>query len=360
MKILFWVPYPEEGASNRIRINQYLPYLKRDNIKYSVSSFWNDSAFRCLYKKGSYFKKICFFMFGTLRRILDLATCWKYDLIFIHREAYPIGGLFFERSLSLFGKPYIFDFDDAIFIPSSSHSNSFIERFKNSKRIKKIINMSSCVICGNRYLADYALKYNRNVYTIPTSIDTQKYTPEGRKEKSQDVVIGWIGSTTTLYFLNMLDNVFLGLFKHYGSNLKLKIVGGEYSLKGLGSVMSKPWRMGEEIDDLQGFDIGIMPMPDNEWTRGKCAFKAILYMSMGIPCVCSPVGVNKEIIDDGITGFLAQDENEWIKKLSFLIENPGLRERVGLEGRKRVERDYSVKFNAERFLEVINETHKGK
>ncbi|KKT72855.1 MAG: Glycosyltransferase [Microgenomates group bacterium GW2011_GWA2_44_7] len=135
-------------------------------------------------------------------------------------------------------------------------------------------------------------------------------------------------------------------------------MGGNFSIDGLSTIISKPWSMEEEIEDLKTFDIGIMPMPDNEWTRGKCGFKAILYMNMGIPCVCSPVGVNREIITDGVNGFLAGTDEEWIEKLSLLIENAELRKKLGMAGRKTVEEKYSVNINAPRCLEIFKRVYK--
>ncbi|MEK6590073.1 MAG: glycosyltransferase family 4 protein, partial [Nitrospinota bacterium] len=140
-------------------------------------------------------------------------------------------------------------------------------------------------------------------------------------------------------------------------NIKFKIVGGDFSIKGFSNIISKPWSLEEEIEDLKSFDIGIMPMPDNEWTKGKCGFKAILYMNMGIPCVCSPIGVNNEIITDGINGFFASTENEWIEKLSFLIKSPELRKRIGIAARKTVEDRYSVKTNAPKYIELLKKVY---
>ena len=355
MKILFWVPYPTGGASNRYRVEQYLPYLKKAGISYSLHSFWNSSTFKILYKTGHRFTKIYYFIFGTISRLFDLLKIFQYDIVFIHREAYPIGGAFFEIILAILRKPFIFDFDDAIFLPSSSKPNSFIERFKNPVKITKIIKMSSHIIVGNDYLANFARKYNDRVTVIPTPIDTDKYYPD-EKKRSVELVIGWIGSVTTLNFLNIMRNVFIGLTKRF-PHIKFKMVGGDFPINGFSNVISKPWSLKQEIEDLRTFDIGIMPMPDNEWTKGKCGFKAILYMSMNIPCVISPVGVNKEIIIDGVNGFLASTEEEWIERLIILIKNSEMRREFGMAGRKIVEERYSVKVHAPQFLEIIQKVY---
>lgn len=359
MKILFWVPYPTEGPSNRYRIEQYFPYLKEAGYDYVLRSFWTSTSYKILYKKGYFFKKTGYFFWGSLRRLWDIVVIYQYDLVFIHREAYPVGGAFFENILSIIGKSYIFDFDDAIFSPSVSRQNSFMERFKDTQKTRQIIKNSCCVIAGNRYLADYSLRYNANTRIIPTVIDTKKYPLLLTYAKKPKITIGWMGSVTTLEFLEDLKRVFVKISKEF-SNVAFQVVGGYFSVEGLTNVSSKDWLIEEEIDNLRSFDIGIMPVPDNEWTRGKCGFKAILYMSAGIPCVCSPVGVNREIVRDGVNGYLAETEEEWVSKLSFLIKDASLREKIGRQARKTVEENYSVSVTVPKFLEVFRNCYKVK
>lgn len=352
MKILFWIPYPKEGASNRYRIEQYLPYLKKESIEFALRSFWISSAYRILYVRGRYFQKSCYFILGTISRIVDLLNIHRYDLIIIHRESYPIGGAIFESILHLLKKPFIFDFDDAIFFPSNSRINNFIEKFKCPGKIAVIIKLSKAVIAGNSYLAEFALNHNRNVFIVPTAIDTSKYRLR-QKTHEDSITVGWMGSVTTAEFLYMIEGVFVRLSKRF-KNVGFKMVGGDdIRIPGLTNITSKPWSLNAEMEDLASFDIAIMPMPDNEWTKGKCGFKAILYMSMGIPCVCSAVGVNKEIIHDGVNGFLAKTEEEWVDKLSRLITDERLRIKLGETGRRTVENCYSLAVNAPKFIEII-------
>lgn len=358
MRVLFLVPYPIEGASNRYRVEQYLPYLKREGVEYSLHPFWSSSAYRVLYKEGYYLQKFFFFICASALRIFDLLVILRYDIVFIHREAYPLGGAFFETIISLLGKPIIFDFDDAIFLPASSRPNNFIERFKNPGKVASIIKRSKYVIGGNSFLADFALRYNPSVSVIPTPIDTDKYHPEDRKPADK-IVIGWIGSATTLDFLHPMRDIFIRLSKEY-PHITFKIVGGEFSINGVSDITCKPWSLKEEIEDLKTFDIGIMPMPNNDWTNGKCGFKAILYMSMGIPCICSAVGMNKEVITDGVNGFLADTQDEWFEKLTRLIQDSQLRRNFGARGRMKVEGEYSLRVNAPIFFEVLKKVYQEK
>lgn len=356
MRVLFLVPYSTEGASNRYRVEQYKPYLEKEGIAYSISPFWSSCAYKTLYKNGHYLRKIFFFICGTVSRVFDTLRIFKYDIVFIHREAYPIGGAFFETIISGLKKPIIFDFDDAIFLPASSRPNNFIEKFKNPNKVASIIKKSSYVISGNYFLSNFSLRYNPSVAIIPTPIDTDKYYPVA-KSQSEKITIGWIGSATTLDFINPMKEILISLSKQ-SNNVIFKVVGGEFAVDGLSWVFSKPWSQEEEIKDLKSFDIGIMPMPDNDWTNGKCAFKAILYMSMGIPCVCSPVGMNKGIIIDGVNGFLANSAEEWIEKLLRLISDSELRKKLGSAGRRTVEEKYSLKVNAPKFIAVLNKVYK--
>lgn len=357
MRVLFIVPYPSAGASNRLRVEQYLPYLKINGIEYKVRHFVSGAFYNILYRDGYYFLKLFYFTISTFNRLIDVVLAFKYDVIFIHREAYPVGPPLFEYIFFKLNKPIIYDFDDAIFLPNTSKVNSFMERFKNPKKIIKIIKLSSCIVAGNEYLGDFALNYNSNVVLLPTCIDTDKYTVRKvKKSDSEKILIGWIGSETTKKFLLGLENALSTLKRKYW-NLEFYVIGAEYKSENLGRLYSMPWSLDAELDVLQLIDIGVMPLPDNEWTKGKCGFKAILYMSVGMPCVCSPVGVNKKLISEGINGFLANTDKEWIEKLSSLIEDSNLREKIGMAGRLTVEEKYSIKINAPKFLDIIKTTY---
>jgi glycosyltransferase involved in cell wall biosynthesis len=353
MRVLFLVPYPEEGASNRFRVNQYLPALAQNGIDYSVRSFWSSAAFRVLYTRGNNIRKTFFFILGSLVRLIDLCSVYRYDLVFVHREAYPIGPAFIEGFLHLIRKPMIYDFDDAIFLPASSRQNLFIGRFKNHDKVRDIIKMSGHVIAGNNYLASFARAYNTRVSVIPTVIDTAKVAGAGGRDEKY-VVIGWIGSATTSDFLKPMEGVFKTLLAKF-SNLRILIIGGMSPVGGDDRVLARPWSLSTEAQELSRFDIGIMPMPDDPWTKGKCGFKAIMYMGMSIPCVCSAVGTNNEIITDGVNGYLAQTDEEWVRKLSLLIADRPLRARIGAAARKTVEERYSLKAYSGRFVGILTE-----
>ena len=346
MKIFFIVPYPTSGPSNRFRVEQYLPYLDKKNVTYRVRPFCNNEFYFLLRKRGHYFKKFAYLLAFSFRRLVDLFRSLNYDVVFIHREAFPTKDYIFEWLFRRFAKRMIYDFDDSVFL-------------KKPAKVAAAVRMADRVIAGNDFLKNYASSLNKDVVILPTCIDTMRYKPAANKNDNQKVVIGWIGSPTTSEYLKALKDVFKAISDKY-KNVEIRIIGG-MSGKFLGpSLIYKNWSLEREIDDLQEFDIGIMPMPDNEWTRGKCAFKIIQYMASGIPSVASPVGMNLEVIKDGVSGFFASGTEEWREKLSKLIESPELRKELGGNGRKTVEVKYSLNANEDKFLGLLEKKEKIK
>ena len=350
MKILFLVPYPTEGPSNRFRVDQYLPYLTNEGYEYHVSPFWDKKAYQILYNNGAYFKKLFYFLAGTFRRVVDILSISKYDVVFIHREAYPVGPPFFEWIVHVFKKQIIFDFDDAIFLPNYNPVNRFYRFLKFPSKISRIIRMSSAVIVANNFLKEYADIYNNSVFVIPTAIDTDKFNMRGKG--SGRLNIGWVGSQTAGPYLKLIFDVMQELSRRYDFIFKVIGAGYEVSIPGV-TVENIKWDLEDEAEAFQGIDIGVYPLPDNLWARGKAAFKAIQYMSVGIPVVASSVGMTKELILDGVNGFLANSEEEWVRKIELLIKNFDLRESIGLNGRKSVEEKFSLRVNAPKIIDVI-------
>ena len=205
-------------------------------------------------------------------------------------------------------------------------------------------------MAGNQYLADYARQVNDRVTIIPTTIDTAKYTVEPRAENDVPV-IGWSGSYSTAQHLSTLTNALRRLSER--ERFRLRVIGAQdFRIQGV-DVEAMPWRSESEVADMRPFDIGIMPLPADRWSRGKCGLKALQYMALGVPTVCSPVGVNSEIIQDGETGLLASTDDEWVEKLSGLLRSADERARLGRAGRETVEARYSATVQAPRVLEIF-------
>ena len=352
MKILFIEPYPTEGASSRYRVEQYIPYFENSKIKCTVRPFIPPGFYKILYKKGFYLQKILFFVQSSIKRFFDIFTALKSDIVFIHLEAFPFGPPLFEWILSKAGKKIIYDFDDAIYMGTTSPTNRFLKHLKCSYKVKWIIKMSRHVITGNAFLADYARKYNKDITVIYTSLNTEKFVPKSSCNKN-DITIGWIGSHSTTPYLESLKDVFYKLSKEY--KFILKIIGAmEHNIKiPQIKIINLDWNLKDEIGQFQSLDIGVYPLPKDKWTFGKSGFKAIQYMSVGVPCVVSNVGINSDIVQDGVNGYLVDTEEEWIEKISRLIEDADLRKKIGLAGRKTAEERFSAKVNAPKYLEII-------
>ena len=304
MKVLFFVPYPTKGPSNRFRVEQYFPVLREHQIDYKLDAFQTDELYDILYSKDNFFRKFALLIYCSIRRFFCLFKVKKFDVIFIHREAFPIFGSLFSKIIYLLNKNIVYDFDDSLFLYKSN--NVLLKFLKQPKKLSEIIKLSKVVIAGNTYLRDYALKFNRNIIVIHTPIDTEKFVPKYNKPSKNKIVIGWVGSRTTSKYLNKLTKVFNILISKC-PNLEVQIIGGNCNF-GDPRIINKSWSLEKEIENLQNFDIGLMPMDNDEWAKGKCAFKIIQYMSIGIPVVASPVGMNLEVIKEGINGFFASSE----------------------------------------------------
>lgn len=350
-RAFFIAPYPKEGASARLRVLQFLPYLKDAGISYTFRPFLTSGFYNVLYKKGNTFKKAVLFIVCSAMRFADIVRALFYDVIFIHREAYPIGPPILEAILFLAGKKIIFDYDDAIYLPPEG-SKYVTAALKCPWKTNFIIKHSALVIAGNEFLKNYASRFSKNITIIPTSIDTDKYSSSRQKMGDSGTVIGWIGSRTTQVFLKELEGVFLNLLEKY-PDLEIHLIGDDIATVRHERIILKEWSLEREKQDIEYFDIGIMPAPLTDWTKGKCAFKAILYMSFSVPVVASPVGVNKDIVADGMNGYLAETPAEWEEKLSMLITHPDLRRSMGKAGRKTVEEGFSLNTNAPIFVDAV-------
>jgi glycosyltransferase involved in cell wall biosynthesis len=352
--ILFIVPYPPEGASNRFRVLQYIPGLEREGIRTRVRPFYSRALWNVLYKKGFVARKLLLGVICAANRLLDLFRALTYDMVFIHRESFPLGPAWFERSLRLLGRKYVYDFDDAVFLPNAAHPNRLFARLKCPGKTATAARLSRVALAGNSYLADYARNSGApKVEVLPTVVDTDVFCPgEEDHNKKHPVVVGWIGSTTTIGFLEPFLPVW-DRVRQQEPETRLRIVGGSLGEPLPNGVECVPWSLEGELDELRGFDIGIMPMPDNPWTRGKCAFKAIEYMASAVPAVCSPVGMNLELIGHGRTGYLPENDGQWEEILLNLIRDESLRRRIGDEGRKVIERDYSLQAVLPRFIRLM-------
>lgn len=354
MRVLFLTKYPEEGASSRYRVYQYLPYLEKRGISCSVKPFMSQRMYQLVFKKGKTVRKFCSTALAVFRRIAVLIGVGKYDLIFLQRECFPFGPPFMERYLKARGLPTIFDYDDALFIFKSSTHNSFMDFVKRPGKIYEIFSIVDCVVTGNDYLTEKAAEFCPDARTLLVGEDTEKYSPkpESSASHARDFVIGWLGSPSTEKYLRLIEEPLrrvCTIFPH----VRLKIVGGgSFEAKGI-PVEHVRWELENEVSMLHSFDVGIMPLPMEEWSKGKSGGKARTYMSVGLPVVCTAIGFNLELITHGVNGFLVSEADEWVDVLSNLIEDPELRRRVGASARQHVVDNLSLAVIAPQLYEVI-------
>jgi glycosyltransferase involved in cell wall biosynthesis len=352
-KILFVVPFPPKiYPSERFRIEIYEEILKEKGLTFDSIFFWDYYARSILYKKGKISQKIAGIIKGFFRRIKSLTIVSKYDYIFLLREASPVGPPVFEWIYSkLFRKKIIYDFDDAIWIPQISESNSWARFAKSFWKVKRNCHWAHKVSVGNSYLYNYAIQYNQNVIINPTCVDTVNKHNTIKDQNTEKVIIGWTGSFSTLHYLNEVIEVLQTLESNY--SFEFIVIADQNPNLPLRSFRFIEWKEKTEMADLLSINIGIMPLDNNEISKGKSGFKLIQFLSLGIPVVASPIGVNTQIVDENINGFLCQSKEEWVAALEKLLCNALLRQNMGLNGRKKIEENYSVVANKNNFLSLF-------
>ena len=347
-------PFPEEGAGCRFRVAQYLPYLRESGFDVTLSPFYTTEFFRVLYQRGRHAYKAATFLRFAARRVRELLAVGDYDVVLLYREAVPLGPPLAESFIASRGIPIVYDFDDAIFLPNVSEANKAFAFLKNPRRVDRVLHLSRHIIAGNQFLGDYARRHNPAVTVIPTTVDTTRFVPQelGAPRASNELVVGWIGSPTTYPYLQSLGDVLKEVAARHPFTLKVSGAGQPVRMPGV-TLQEVPWTLADEVSLFNTCDIGIYPLMDDDWSRGKCGFKAIQCMACGVPVVAAAVGVNREIIVDGVNGFLASTRSEWVEKLTRLLSDATLRARMSAAGRRTIEERYSLQVTAPQVAAVL-------
>lgn len=333
---------PGRSPSQRFRYEQFVPFLEANGWQCDYAHVLDENGDKAFYTPGAYWKKAKVVIKGFLSRMSDIAKADQYDIIFIQRETFVTGSTFFEHRFAKTKAKVVFDFDDAIWLLDISEGNKNLSWLKDPSKTKKIISLSDLIIAGNSYLAEYAHQHNDHVKVLPTVIDTDYYKTAHRISNGP-ITIGWSGSQTTNKHFLLAEPWLRNLKEKYGQKIRfVAVTERKIDIDGL-DIETIAWDKDREVANLDMIDIGMMPLPDDDWVRGKCGFKGIQYMSLSKPAVMSPVGVNPEIIEHGVNGFLADSVDDWTEYLSQLIESPELRAKIGAAGRKTIEEKYSVK-----------------
>lgn len=331
MRIAFLVTRLDKPSA-RYRILQYIPFLEEKGYHSSVYVIPKNTMDRI----------------GVFRKLRD------YDIVFLQKK---LLNLYEWRCLRKISRRLIYDFDDAVMFRDSSNRKQLASR--RLKRFVRTVRNSDMVIAGNEYLRNLSVRENLDTFVVPTSLDIGRYREKPNNCPSENIILGWIGSSSTLFYLEEKKDIWDSIHDRFPGT-RLKIVADKFFDCRRMPVIKKSWKYEEEIDDLYTFDIGLMPLTDDPWSRGKCGFKLLQYMAVGIPAVCSPVGVNEKIVSDGLNGFLAHDDDEWMEKLGLLIEDVKLRYEFGREARKKIIGEYSLDLSRERLVTLLNTLNDGK
>ncbi len=354
IRVLALSPIPEEGAGCRFRIAQYARYLNAHGYDVTIRSFYSASFFSQVYKPGDFLRKAVGFTGLAARQVIQLLDLKQFDLVFLYREAVPIGPPVIESIIAASGVPIVYDFDDAIFLPNVSEANRVIHFLKAPGRVKTILRHSRRVTVGNEFLAAYARQYNNHVTVIPTVVDTTRFVPRPAAPVDRDrkLVIGWVGSPTTFAYLESIAPVLREVAARQPFTLRVSGAGRPVRFPGV-DVEEVPWSLQNEVQLFNQLDIGVYPLADDDWSKGKCGFKAIQCMACGVPVVAAAVGVNREIIADGVNSFLAASPAEWVDKLVRLLSDEPLRARFAAAGRQTIEQRYSLRVTAPQLAAVL-------
>lgn len=355
-KILFVAAHrPDRSPSQRYRLEQFQEYWAAHGYTVELAALLDERDDRLFYAPGSLLGKAGVFLRGWWRRWRQVRKAGEADIILIQREAFMTGSTRFERALARSGRPVIYDFDDAIWLLDVSEANKRLSWLKDPSKTARIIALADLVIAGNEYLADYARRFNLRVEVIPTVVDTERYNLPAVHAEGSPITIGWTGSYTSLTHLRHSLPILEALHARYQGRVRFKVISDRELIHPGLPIENLRWSSRTEAEDLSDIDIGIMPLPDDAWSKGKCGFKGLQYMALGKPVVLSAVGVNNTIVQDGVNGFLASDQAEWIAKLALLIEDGDLRRRLGREARRTVEERYSVNAWKHRYLELFDQ-----
>jgi len=352
-KILFVCPYPENVApSQRLKFEQYYDIFRESGYRIDTASFISRKFWKIVYKKGRYFQKAFFTVSGYWRRIIWFFRLPGYDIVYIHLWVTPFGPPFFEWLYRKISKKVVYDIDDLIYLKNvKSKSNSAVNIIKGRRKPVYLMKAADHVITCTPYLDEFVRQYNLNTTDISSTVDTDRYVPRDDYSKRDKLTIGWSGSHSTSKYLHLLDTVFRELSQTV--SFKLLVMGDEnFSIDGI-EVEAIPWKEECEIDTIRRFDIGVYPLPDEEWVLGKSGLKAIQYMALGIPTIATAIGANFRVIENGVSGYLVNNEEEWLEKIRLLSEDEVIRAQIGRSASRRVLELFSIKANAAKYLDVL-------
>jgi glycosyltransferase involved in cell wall biosynthesis len=354
-KILFLAPYPENKApSQRLKYEQYYSYIREAGYEITTSSFIDNQFWQIVYKKGNIIKKTFYTIRAYFRRIYDLLRSPDYDIVYVHLWVTPLGFPIFENFLFLFNKKVVYDIDDLIYLGEKGGVNGLIENLKGKSKPIVLMKKAKHVIVCTPKLDEFVKQYNDHTTDISSTINTEVYKLKSDYSIKGKLVIGWSGSHSTSKYLYLLENQLKELNGRI--DFKLLVIGdSNFNIDGL-DIEAIEWNESTEVMDLSRIDIGLYPLPDEEWVYGKSGLKALQYMALGIPTIATAIGANFRVIENEVSGVLVPLNNPqlWVDNIIKLAENIELRKEMGIKARMRVEEYYSIESNKSRYLHILN------
>lgn len=351
MKVLLLSRYPRLGASSRLRSYQYLPGLAENGIEVTVSPLFSEAYLEDFYVSGS--KRPAALLSAYWGRMRQLFKAGDFDLLWLEKELFPWMPAWVEQLLKRLGIRLLVDYDDAIFHRYDQSGSALVRTLLGSK-IDRVMASATLVTAGNDYLAKRAEAAGApRVMQLPTVLDVARYQPKAVSEHSP-FTVGWIGSPTTAGYLDLLREPLASVAQKHP--VRLMVVGAQIEpIDGL-PVVCVDWSEAQEAELIRQFDVGVMPLADQLWEKGKCGYKLIQYMASALPVIASPIGVNREIVEHGVDGYLAEDAAAWESALMRLIESAPLRQEMGRIGRSKVEQHYSLSVMTARLVSAIRQS----
>lgn len=354
LKVLFLTRYPMEGASSRYRVYQYVAHLEKLGVACDVQSFMDAHMYAVSFQPGRTVSKLAMTLSATLRRLRKLRQWRSYDLIFMQRELLPFGPPILERHLKRKGAVLIYDYDDALFIKKPSRYNPIATWARSPDKVKQLCKLVDCVTAGNDWLRDKAIEFGGKSVTVEVAEDTTRISMHAPHSNDNPVTIGWLGSRSTVKYLRTIEPT-LAKIAGIHKNLRFEIVGGgSFEMENVPWTHTE-WTLDGELDALARFDIGLMPLPHEEWAQGKSGGKARTYMAAGVTPVVSAVGYNLELIKDGETGFLCKTSEDWERSLASLIEDANLRQTIAEAARADVDLRFSPEKKAGQLRQIFDD-----
>jgi len=351
LRVACLVPHPRESPSSRIRVAQYAPLLRQWGIELEIFSFFDEREYARLYQVGAG-RRIADTAGGFLRRVRQLRRARDADAVLIHREVAPLAGAPLLRALDG-GPPVLFDLDDAVFLPAPGGSRWLRLLRRAEAETVALVRRAQVCLAGNAYLADFVRRAGGRALHLPTTVDTDVFRAGGTsRDPRGPLKVSWVGTHSTQGYLDLAGPALGTLAAERPVEITVVSNRPPRDLGGV-PVRGVRWSLDAELMYFQEADVGLYPLPDDAWTRGKCGGKAVQYMACEVPLVASPVGVLKDLVLDGETGFVARDSEAWVRALRSLAEDPGLRRRLGAAGRALIEEGYSLRKGAEILAEAI-------